>query len=66
MTGIISVSGLVFDSFFFLSERACPGMQTLVSFLTKRVRSPDKDDLGKLKRGLRYLKGSACNNTSTA
>ena len=42
----------------FLSQRARPDMQTLVSFLTKRVRSPDKDDWGKLKQGLRYLKGT--------
>ena len=33
-------------------------MQTLVSFLTKRVRSPDEDDWKKLKRGLMYLKGT--------
>ena len=33
-------------------------MQTLVSFLTKRVRSPDKDDWGKLKQGLWYLKAA--------
>ena len=36
----------------FLSQRARPDMQTLVSFLTKRVRSPNEDDWGKLKRGL--------------
>ena len=42
----------------FLSQRARPDMQTLVSFLTKRVRSPDKDDWGKLKRGLWYLKAA--------
>ena len=28
----------------FLSQRARPDMQTLVLFLTKRVRSPDEDD----------------------
>ena len=33
-------------------------MQTLVSFLTKRVRSPDEDDWKKLRRGLMYLKGT--------
>ena len=33
-------------------------MQTLISFLTKRVRSPDEDDWGKLRRGLMYLKGT--------
>ena len=33
-------------------------MQTLVSVLTKRARSPDEDDWGKLKLGLLYLKGT--------
>ena len=33
-------------------------MQTLVSFLTKRVRSPDEDDWKKLQRGLMNLKGT--------
>ena len=33
-------------------------MQTLVSFLTKRVRSPDEDDWKKLRRGLMHLKGT--------
>ena len=33
----------------FLSKRAHPDLQTLFSFLTKRVRSPDEDDWGKLK-----------------
>ena len=33
-------------------------MQTLVSFLRKRVRSPDEDDWKKLKRGLMHLKGT--------
>ena len=42
----------------FLSQRARPDMQTLVSFLTKHVRSPDEDDWKKLKRGLMYLKGT--------
>ena len=40
----------------FLSQRARPDLATLVSFLTKRVQSPDEDDWGKLMRGLRYLK----------
>ena len=39
---------------------SCPGalkyIQTSVSFLTKRVRIPDKDDLGKLNRVLRYVR----------
>ena len=42
----------------FLSQRARPDMQTLASFLTKRVRSPDEDYWGKLRRGLMYLKGT--------
>ena len=33
-------------------------MQTLVSFLTQYVRSPDEDDWKKLKRGFMYLKGT--------
>ena len=35
-----------------------PDLQTFVSFLIKRVKSPDEDDCGKLKRGLKYLKGT--------
>ena len=42
----------------FLSQRVRPDMQTLVSFITERVRSPYEDDWGKLKRGLVYLKGT--------
>ena len=42
----------------FLSQQARPDMQTLVSFLTKRVRNPDEDDWKKLRRGLMYLKGT--------
>ena len=42
----------------FLSQRTRPDTQTLVSFLTKRVRSPDEDDWSKLKRGIVYLKGT--------
>ena len=38
--------------------RARPDLQTLVSFLTKRIQAPDEDDWGKLKRGLNYLKGT--------
>ncbi len=29
-----------------------------VAFLTTRVKSPDKDDWGKLKRALKYLNGT--------
>ena len=39
-----------------LCMRARPDIQPLVSFLTAIVRSPDKDEWGKLKRGLKYLK----------
>jgi len=42
----------------FLCMRARPDIQTAVSFLTKRVRAPDEHDWGKLKRVLRYLKGT--------
>ena len=44
--------------FLFISQQARPDMQTLVSFLTNGVRSPDEDDWGELKRGLMYLKGT--------
>jgi hypothetical protein len=42
----------------FLSVRARRDIQTAVSFLTTRVRKPDKDDWGKLKRVLQYLYGT--------
>ena len=42
----------------FLSSRAIRYIQTAVSFLTKRVKKPDKDDWGKLKRALKYLNGT--------
>ena len=32
--------------------------QTAVAFLTTRVKSPDEDDWGKLKRVLKYLNGT--------
>ena len=38
--------------------RARPDIQTPIAFLTKRVRAPDEDDWGKLKRVLQYLKGT--------
>ena len=40
----------------FLCMRARPDVQTLVSFLTTRVKEPDEDTLGKLRHGLVYLK----------
>ena len=42
----------------FLGKRARPDFETLVSFLTTRVKSPDEDDWGKLRHGLMYLKGT--------
>ena len=33
-------------------------MQTPVAFLTTRVKKPDDDDWGKLKKVLKYLKGT--------
>ena len=33
----------------------------MVSFLTTRVKSPDKNDWGKLRHGLMYLKGAIVN-----
>ena len=40
----------------FLCKQARPDIDLLVSFLATRVREPDKDDWGKLKHGLMYLK----------
>ena len=42
--------------FLFLCMRARTYIDPLVSFLTTRVRAPDKDGWGKLKHGLKYLK----------
>ena len=42
----------------FLSARARQDIQPATAFLTTRVRSPDKDDWGKVKRVLSYLKGT--------
>eukprot|EP00804_Cyclotella_cryptica_P003530 CCRYP_002153-RD/>CCRYP_002153-RD protein AED:0.77 eAED:0.38 QI:0/0/0/1/0/0/3/0/416 len=42
----------------FLSGRARRDIQTAVAFLTTRVKQPDEDDWGKLKRVLRYLNGT--------
>jgi len=38
--------------------RARRDIQTAVSFLTTRVKHPDEDDWGKVKRVLKYLKGT--------
>ena len=42
----------------FISGRVRRDVQTTVAFLTTRVKKPDEDDWGKLKRMLRYLKGT--------
>jgi hypothetical protein len=42
----------------FLCKRARPDVETLVSFLTTRVKNPDVNDWGKLQHGLIYLKGT--------
>ena len=42
----------------FLSPRARKDIQTTVAFLTTRVKIPDEDDWGKLKRVMKYLKGT--------
>ena len=42
----------------FLSARARHDIQPATAFLTTRVRCPDKDDWGKVKRVLGYLKGT--------
>ena len=42
----------------FLCKSARPDIEPLISFLTTRVKGPDKYDWGKLKHGLIYLKGT--------
>ncbi len=42
----------------FMSTRARRDIQTAVAFLTTRVKNPDEDDWGKLKRVLKYLNGT--------
>jgi hypothetical protein len=42
----------------FMEKRARQDIQTVVAFLTTRVKSPDEDDWGKLKRVLKYLNGN--------
>jgi hypothetical protein len=39
----------------FATNQACQDIQTAVSFLTTRVKDPDEDNWGKLKRVLKYL-----------
>jgi hypothetical protein len=42
----------------FTANRARRDIQTAVSFLTTRVKAPDKDDWGKLVRVLKYINGT--------
>jgi hypothetical protein len=42
----------------FLCKRARPDIQTAVAFLTTRVKGPDMDDYKKLRRVMRYLRGT--------
>jgi hypothetical protein len=42
----------------FLCKRARPDIQTAISFLCTRVKSPDTDDYKKLARVMRYLRGT--------
>ena len=42
----------------FASTRVRRDIQTAVAFLTTRVKAPDEDDWGKLKRVLKYIKGT--------
>ena len=42
----------------FMSMRARWDIQTAVAILTTRVKNPDEDNWGKLKRVLKYLNGT--------
>jgi len=42
----------------FIAKRARPDILLAISFLTTRVKEPDEDDWGKLKRVLGYLSGT--------
>ena len=42
----------------FMATRVRRDIQTAVAFLTTRVKSPDEDNWGKLKRVLKYLNGT--------
>jgi hypothetical protein len=42
----------------FMCTRARRDIQTAVAYLTTRVKSPNKDDWGKLKRVLKYPNGT--------
>ena len=47
----------VVEQLLFLSSKYSREIKTAEYFLTPRVKQPDEDDWGKLKRVLRYLKG---------
>ena len=40
----------------FVAQRGRPDLRTAVSFLTKRVQSPDEDDYKKLARAIKYIR----------
>ena len=42
----------------FLCKRGRPDIQTAIAFLTTRVKSPDEDDGQKLRRVIKYLRGT--------
>ena len=42
----------------FVSTRARRDIQTAVAFLSTRVKTPDEDDWGELKRVIKYLNGT--------
>jgi hypothetical protein len=42
----------------FASARARKDIQTTIAFLTTRVRNPNEDEWGKLRRLMRYIKGT--------
>jgi hypothetical protein len=42
----------------YLSKRTRPDILTKVAFLTKRVLAPQRDDLYKLKRTIKYIRGT--------
>jgi hypothetical protein len=49
---------IVFHTVVIYGNESTKDTQTVVAFLTTRVKSPDKDDWGKLKRVLKYLNGT--------
>ena len=48
----------VMDQLLLLTPKSRLEIQTSGNFLTTRVKQPNEDDWGKLKRVLRYLKGT--------